>query len=1065
MVEVHVWRMLGTRMARRDEREAFIASSADEVRTVHANEHQKFRMVSSPTKQQHASCCRRCFAASWRPLKQGSHGKMTSRGGGVTLTAWHQRLRAQFMELRIHRSAAVGADKAIFALEHGLTAEEVTKLQSEIRKNIVQGPPGNEHSLPWIVYASEAGYQYSGDEYWQTFEQKTPGWSVNGSREWLRERFQWFAKQFGGARPSGAWAENFSIICWPITHAVLPRDLQQDLAETLYYMRELFSEEILTSPDVLGERIAGRSWNAGSRFRNLAREPVLVGTIAAALLLQTDESPPGLIQPATLKRIRDDLERVQAARDWLRWAQRAARQSVQFRGLSTAREPQKAERPQQPPERALPERIATEPRLILQPTADGRWDVVLELQELSPLVARFPRLREALSKSRFVVTGSSGRLRRGDAMLYGTLPVKLHKWPGPSEVLLRFDQRMPPELDARLRTECRLRPGPKWLCRVASDNLAYELRGQGVRPNQRYILLSSEPIKFAATGITAKNVALNCADLHAIELSTPKALSENYADGLSSLGLSQAKAVRVWPAGLAAAAWDGEGRGEWLATETPSIGILVDHAVPRLSLSLDGVASEQLELSQPKPGAPLFVELPRLRAGVYKVRVSIPTDGASSGPAGELALVIREPRAWIPSVNGQGVLSVRTEPTTPTLEQLWEGRATLDIGGPIDRVVDVRLSLLQKDASKLLIQKRLSSLKLPVDANGWGLAFEKFFRGASDVQKAYDQAHSCVIDVNAEELGTFTLKCDREFLPLRWTVRNTSHGYVIRLNNDSGTKAIEVQSYSFQRPDRPVSELATSFETSKEVNQGGLFLARCQGASAAVIIPPRVKTLVDVKANPTLKLRPRKTQALEEILSIAEIWSQARVTGDLFAASRQRDVLCALTTAIFALVSGDKWEKADRIAASDRSNLDNLRALISHDQVGIGRALKEEAPRLSNASVEDRVARLGVLARTYLRMKVPGRLIPRGPGVALFRNSGNDSPDDPAWLAQFALRMASAPHEVRDWAGEHLTQGLANVLATPVLAKSARYLVLAIHHSMKPRPMGTGQLYQGWEWP
>src|SRR5207247_341885 len=121
-----------------------------------------------------------------------------------------------FEDLRRVRTASVG-DKPLFALEHGLESHELGELAGEIRAHITGGPPSVDHSLPWIVYAAELGYRYAGDEYWQTFEEETPGWTAHGTRSWFRERFGWFHKHFGGARPSGPWAAHFSIICWPIT--------------------------------------------------------------------------------------------------------------------------------------------------------------------------------------------------------------------------------------------------------------------------------------------------------------------------------------------------------------------------------------------------------------------------------------------------------------------------------------------------------------------------------------------------------------------------------------------------------------------------------------------------------------------------------------------------------------------------------------------------------------------------------------------------------------------------------------------------------------------------------
>src|ERR1700730_4141737 len=172
----------------------------------------------------------------------------------MSLIEWHRRLEAHFTELRATRTSRRGPDSPIFALEHGLSEAEVTELAREIRAP--DAVPIADNALGWIVYATERGDAYTGDEYWQTFEETTPYWVLHGHPHWIRDRFDWFAKSFGGARPSRAWAKHFSIICWPITHAILPNDLQQELARVLYDIRHQFSADLLASPLLLGQRIA-----------------------------------------------------------------------------------------------------------------------------------------------------------------------------------------------------------------------------------------------------------------------------------------------------------------------------------------------------------------------------------------------------------------------------------------------------------------------------------------------------------------------------------------------------------------------------------------------------------------------------------------------------------------------------------------------------------------------------------------------------------------------------------------------------------------------------------------
>ena len=165
------------------------------------------------------------------------------------LRDWHTRLDKHFTEL--HRLRQEVHNFPIFALEHDLNNTELEQLATALRTHISKNPPSRDHALAWIVYATEMGYQYSGYEYWQSFESNTPGWIENGDRNWIRDEFQWFQEKFDGAQPSGSWAEHRTIICWPITHAILPQDLQQQLARLLYESRNLFSAEVLESPEAL----------------------------------------------------------------------------------------------------------------------------------------------------------------------------------------------------------------------------------------------------------------------------------------------------------------------------------------------------------------------------------------------------------------------------------------------------------------------------------------------------------------------------------------------------------------------------------------------------------------------------------------------------------------------------------------------------------------------------------------------------------------------------------------------------------------------------------------------
>lgn len=982
----------------------------------------------------------------------------------MSLSGWQTRLEQHFRRLSRERSAA-SKEAPVFGLEHGLSAHELQLLEGEVRAHITSAPPSDSCSLPWVVYGSELGYRYSGDEYWQTFEQETPGWTVHGDRYWIRDCYCSFQKEFGGAVPSGAWAEHFSIICWPITHAILPRDLQRQLARILYELRDSFSAELFESPSTLGEFIAARSWNATSRFQNLAQQPQLVGQIAAALLLQGEFGTGSLILPATLKRIGEDLDRERRAREWIRGARRFAHERARIRGLalghSTA--PSSVRRPEEA--RAEVAALGIEPRLVLRPTdASGNsWEVSLEIPDLSHLLLRFPRTREILASARCIVAGAGGRPLARGRCLHGAQRVTLARWPRADEVLLQFEQT-DPQLEYLLRAECLLRPGPTWLFRIASDGLAYESRSLRVRPASRYIIVS--------TGGPAKSsnhacpISLACEGVHAALLDLPPALTTDWEETLQRLGLGQAKTIDVWPAGLAAAVWDGEGHGEWLASERPCLAIRSDHPIAALRVSM-GTGAD-LDLTSVTPGEPIFVELPQLPVGLHTVRVCTRNSVAGEvEPLGDLDVVmrIREARPWSSGVSPHGPLLLQMEPTAPTLEQLWEGRVEVTLRGPMGRSVKCTMSLFEKDADTATVAKQLPPVSLPVTPDHWRRHFEKHFRGTREAQAAYDTARVCELEFRAEELGAFTVRCEREFTPLRWAVRRDGRGYVGRLLDDSGDPSRPVLTHiAFETPcvEEPI-EFASEYRVPAA---GGMYVARLGEFTAAVIIPPTVRGLAVLRCVPRIDAEQRSAESVLRAIERARLWGRARLPGDLLSATRQRVVLRAIAWHIFLLVGGERWAVTEvGVRDGHDSALVNLKLVVSNrrDEVGIAAALALEYSALAAATCEARVKRIASLATSF-------RLLPSAPvskaipGVTVIAEKNFAKTEDPEWLAELALRLASDPAEVEAWAGQHLRAGLTRLLEElPTLARAARFLVIATDRHLHSRT-APGELYAGWGW-
>ena len=983
------------------------------------------------------------------------------------LVDWQARLSQHFATLRDSRRTR-GIGEPLFALEHGLIQTEVEALEEAVRTHIASRPPSRDHWLVWIVYSAELGYRYAGDEYWQTFESATPGWIANGDRYRIRGFYQRFQREFGGAVPSGRWAEHFSIICWPITHAILPKDLQTQLARTLFESSSLLSEDVLGSPELLGDLIAVGSRNASSRFLNLAQETRLLGQIAAALLFQGQAGWGDLIYPATLERISEDLDRERQAREWLRGARRSVNERTRIRGLRpiTGRTALSSISRLDDARSAVTV-LGIEPRLVLRPRdASGEsWDVLLEIPDLSHLLLRFPQAREVLTGSRCVVAGSSGRPLARGRLLYGAQRVKLRKWPKPNEVLLQFESK-DSQLDFLLRTECLLRPGSTWLLRVASDGLAYECKGLRVRPGERYIFLSTAgPID---AGRHATSVEVECEGVSAATLDLPSSRRADWQDSIQNLGLGQARTIEVWPAGLAAMAWDGEGHGEWPASERPCLAILADHPLVSLQVSTDTTPRHSIELTSIDPGEPVFLELPHLPVGSHRLKFSARSSVARLPEQlddQEAMIRIREDRLYLEIADPRVPVIVRVDPSEPTLDQLWEGRCEISIHGPPGRDVNCAISLFERDGESAFFVSRLPPVSLPVTSDFWQTLFWDHFQENKKTQAAYDRARVCTLNFDAGELGTYTVRCEREFTPLRWTVRPHGDGHLVRLYDDSGyAERSQVSRLTFETP--CVEETLALQPEWLVTALGGMYAARTGDLNAAIIVPPvlRGRGFNTLGVTPTIEPHRRSLESIIRVIGTVVLWDRARLSGDLLSAIRRQEVMLALIDELFRLICGDRWARAESALPSGYG-ANSLKALASEVSRNRNR---------TNMHVRNELLKLASTIAIYTCKGRPRQLVPFAIRHRLvnYRSASNrlrevstdqETGDVLEWLIELALRLASDPAHVEDWAGQHLRDGLTYLMEVPSLARAARFLIIATERGHQQQPV-SGEIYASWKW-
>jgi hypothetical protein len=991
----------------------------------------------------------------------------------VTLDQWQARLTAHFDDLSRQRQKT---EWPLFALEHGLAEGERQMLAAAIAKTAAIEESLLAAPLAWVVYAAEIGYQYSGEEYWRTFSNAAPKWTdTQRDRDRVRAAFRNFARRYAGAEPDGAWAEQFGIIAWPITHSILPRDLQRQLAELLYDARLTFREETFASAESLGRHLAGLSRAASSRFRQLAKDSALLGQIAFALLLHDGRSTSlgaspdaGLIYGPTLERIIGDLNRERDAREWLIEARSAAR--FRLRGLShipyRQRDAESATSIQNGRSGARDadedlRRLLGRPRFLLRQTPAKQWHVWVQFPNLAPLVAQLPRARDVLARTQGRVGGPGGPVLASGRILSESWPgVRLGEWPVSGGSLLRFDGA-PPEVRGLLDASFRVPPGDDWLFLIGADGQARELSTRMLRSGESYLLLRRTQTVNPAGGLIPVDVL--CAGVFGLRIDVPIDVPDALLAVLEILRLEVAQTLEVWPAGLPVPDWSGDGSADVLADEVLTLAVRTDRVLTAIAIGIDDNATVTLPIAEMPKDTPLFVTIPPLQAGRHRIEmtavvacertVDVPNSPISrhrmsttraAGLSGSLALLVRTPRA-----NGDGAetgaLSFAVHPRAPSLEDVWEDRCELHVSAPGAATIRCRVDLIGKDRARLA--RRDFGLPSPVTTAVWREEFRRHVRDVVD--EFYDEAHACAIEFNAGSIGRGRLLAERDFTPLRWIVRDG--GGEVALVDSRGEPGISVFACSCRTPDISYRIDASAVTGGWRVPpEGALLVAQSGSAVASVVAVPKavLRSFADMAQPPEILAYRKEPAELEGLVRLALRWETARLGANSLTQQRRDAGFGAIHSKIVEVIAGERWHAAE--LAYNRSGnvsraVEAMRALVSTrpDERGLAVVLSMRAGELAGQSA---VAREEMFAKS----------------VATFVRS-----DRAGAIAPFALRLAASPKAAVEWSGIEangttsvgtsgaperqdrdgtlsLQAALSHLLEVPVVLRAARLAVVLL---------------------
>lgn len=930
----------------------------------------------------------------------------------------------------------------MFAFEHGLSPSERNDVEQALLSSLSFGQPQRRHWLAWVVHATEIGYDYVGLEYWPIFQKRTPRWrDGNDSRDWIRQQFKRFTREFGGVEPSGAWANQFSIICWPITHSVLPQDLQNQFVISLGRLQSRYTSALLRNPALLGAAIESVSSDAGARFRQFIKNTELVGLIASALLLQGESLEFEVLEHATLQRIVGDLERRRHAKDLLDRARARARRTIAMHGLGHGEVGRQGAGTRD--SSALLTQLGLEPTLTLRLGSDGSWQGWLRLPDMSSAAPMLPdEVRRTLLESRFrIPSGRRTKPWAAGALMFAMPDIEFARWPEPSTPLVQFEDSGS-AAEALLGSKLSIGDSSTWLFRLRDDGDARLVKGRTIRGGAEYLVVGEEG---SLVGLPLLDESAEFGGARVARL-WPDALESDELDTLCErLALTQATTLRVWPVGMPAAEWDGEGNVEWVTLQPKLVAVTADCADGVLELRNARFGTEPLRVPLVS-GRPAFINLEPIEVGEHNFELSL-TCGTSV-QAGRLRVVVREPTTG--TSQRALPLVITPSPRSPSLEEFWDGRFSLDLDGPEGHLVRVKAALFRDGVSSALIERTLPSVHLPVDTAAWREHVERHFIDNSGVQNRYDEADSCLLAVDGRELGAREFRMEREQTPLRWVLSRDSKDYCLELRDDTGRLELPaVVWYSFDKPDVAVGVDSAPLQNSRCLEpEGGLYVARVDGFMCSAIVPLQAHNLQDLNCRPSLSYHNRSARDVMGLLGHAASWHSARIPGQLAAQYPMWRVLASFEYKLVEIIVGSNWMHAEQHyqrqrSASSWDALTEAVATTQHDRPLVG-VLKVDGT-LARGVPRERCERLTSLISQALAFS-PTAI----PKAQLMERM------------EFALRFASSPQTVGAWAGDRLESLLTDLLESPMHLRAARWLVLAT--DAVAERFGDGQPRTDWEW-
>lgn len=785
----------------------------------------------------------------------------------------------------------------VYALEHGLEADQVKEIATEASIELRQTGLLKTHWLVWAGLATEAGYRYTGEEYWPALEHVRGEWRVNDFRDRLRTWFRIFHTTYGGPVPTGRWAAHFNIIAWPINNAILPRYLQDHFARHLYDLRYELAHRVEAAPHDIGIFLRDHYNGSSSRFAYFLQQIELTTTLVLALRDEEGSGALPRISPHLLTRIVGDLEAKHLARDYLR----EARAVIRTRRFALSRALRAGTSPGGGTTDGQPMAIQG-PRLAAKLLPDRGLALALIIPNFAAALSRAGIDPTALRGVRVRLPGDAERWTPASNLLtLAGKPREITVFPPASAFVIGL-QGETQALRTIFGPLSQLQERQCWVLRRHGDGLYRQVVQGHVRPGQSYLILARSELPSAdVTNAGLNHLPVTLPNMVAYRLEVPEQLADGQAIALERLAIGTKAAIWVEPAGLAPRPTGADTIARWLSSEPVILRIRADHEISGFVAQLDGAEPARIA----NACGEALLALGDLPVGRHRLELAAIPSAAASSPAATttFAFEIAAPQPWPEAVRTKAGFRLVVSPVNAPLEEVLAGRAALSVIGPAGRQVQWTLDTF--DAGGNLATTSHGGATGTRAAPGE--VAQVIARLRSTNSEAIDRAHRVDISAAIDELGIQSLRFPHAVEPLRWTFE--SERRVARLIDETGHEApIELAGLPLTAPLERIALAVPAFIEGQVIESPGMLLsARYRGRNyTAFISAPASATMhsfAELDLVQRFDLPSNNDDALLLLLRTLAMWTRSRALGHL-AIVRKGVTVGKLREAIAALACG-----------------------------------------------------------------------------------------------------------------------------------------------------------------